>query len=281
MPSFAVNQELRGLLGAGRNLFRGAGLFIGPELFQQGRSGSLVDRTVQNLPGIVPDPRTDVGRNLGNRLGNEFQYIINRLGRGLIPYTQNMSGQTPLSRRNRYGGSGDMDAEPGLVSKINDPSQEDYIAPPSAPISPPLSNLPPEERAYQAELARTQQMMASNPYMPQTQLYAQGQSVMQTPEDMASNPYMPQTQLYAQGQSVMQTPEDMAATRDLGLAINRAMYGNQLAPKTPNPLMAGLTPPSGAQPNISIDQERRIGQIDAAYSRRSKSSAHDSLRRRN
>jgi hypothetical protein len=42
------------------------------------------------------------------------------------------------------------------------------------------------------------------------------------------------------------------------------MYGNQLAPKTPNPLMAGLTPPSGAQPNISIDQERRIGQIDAA-----------------
>jgi hypothetical protein len=112
--------------------------------------------------------------------------------------------------------------------------------PPPAPIlPPPESLLPPEERAYQAELARTQQMMASNPYMPQTQLYAQGQSVMQT-------------------------PEDMAATRDLGLAINRAMYGNQLAPKTPNPLMAGLTPPSGAQPNISIDQERRIGQIDAA-----------------
>jgi hypothetical protein len=58
--------------------------------------------------------------------------------------------------------------------------------PPPAPIlPPPESLLPPEERAYQAELARTQQMMASNPYMPQTQLYAQGQSVMQTPEDMA------------------------------------------------------------------------------------------------
>jgi hypothetical protein len=112
---------------------------------------------------------------------------------------------------------------------------------PPAPIlpPPPESLLPPEERAYQAELARTQQMMASNPYMPQTQLYAQGQSVMQT-------------------------PEDMAATRDLGLAINRAMYGNQLTPKTPNPLMAGLTPPPGAQSNIPMDQEGRIGQIDTA-----------------
>ena len=114
--------------------------------------------------------------------------------------------------------------------------------PPPAPIlpPPPESLLPPEERAYQAELARTQQMMASNPYMPQTQLYAQGQSVMQT-------------------------PEDMAATRDLGLAINRAMYGDQLTPKTTNPLMAGLTPPPGAQTSIiPMDQEGRIGQIDTA-----------------
>lgn len=118
---------------------------------------------------------------------------------------------------------------------------DSQITPPPAPIlpPPPESLLPPEERAYQAELARTQQMMASNPYMPQTQLYAQGQSIMQT-------------------------PEDMAATRDLGLAINRAMYGNQLTPKTPNPLMAGLTPPPGAQSNIPMDQEGRTGQIDTA-----------------
>ena len=111
--------------------------------------------------------------------------------------------------------------------------------PPPAPVLPPPPGLPPEERAYQTELARTQQMMASNPYMPQMNLYAQGQAAMQT-------------------------PEDMAATRDLGLAINRAMYGDVLTPKTPNPLMAGLTPPPGAQPNIPMDQEGRIGQLDAA-----------------
>lgn len=134
---------------------------------------------------------------------------------------------------------GDMDAGPGLVSEMNDPSQADYITPPLAPILPPPPGLPPEERAYQAELARTQQMMASNPYMPQMNLYAQGQRAMQT-------------------------PEDMAATRDLGLAVNRSMYGDVLTPKTPNPLMAGLTPPPGAQPNIPMDQEGRIGQLDTA-----------------
>lgn len=152
---------------------------------------------------------------------------------------------SPLELRKIYGGSGDMDTSdaaaytPGTGYTF-DSDRSSSVAPP-APIlpPPPESLLPPEERAYQAELARTQQMMASNPYMPQTQLYAQAQSVMQT-------------------------PEDMAATRDLGFAINRAMYGNQLTPKTPNPLMAGLTPPPGAQPNIPMDQEGRIGQIDTA-----------------
>jgi hypothetical protein len=260
MPSFAGARELGGLLGAARNLLGGAALFVGPELFQQGQSGSLLDRGVQNLPGIVPDPRTDVGRNLGNKLGNELQYIRNQLSRGQIPYAQNMSRQTPLQRakvgqpmvlNGRLGykaadGSwqprGDMESKniPQYV-KGRGYLYDEPAAPPPAPIlpPPPESLLPPEERAYQAELARTQQMMASNPYMPQTQLYAQAQSVMQT-------------------------PEDMAATRDLGLAINRAMYGNQLTPKTPNPLMAGLTPPPGAQPNIPMDQEGRIGQIDTA-----------------
>jgi len=92
------------------------------------------------------------------------------------------------------------------------------------PAAPPPS-LPPEDRAYQREVARTQQMMAANPYMPQMNLYAQGQAAMQT-------------------------PEDMAATRDLGLAINRAMYGDMTTPKTANPLMEGLNPPGATQPVI-------------------------------
>jgi hypothetical protein len=42
------------------------------------------------------------------------------------------------------------------------------------------------------------------------------------------------------------------------------MYGDMITPKTANPLMAGLTPPPGAQPNIPMDQEGRIGQLDTA-----------------
>lgn len=136
---------------------------------------------------------------------------------------------------------GDMDAGPGNVSEMNDPSQADYIAPPLAPQLPPAQypELSPQERAYQAELARTQQMAAANPYFQQMNLYGQGQRAMQT-------------------------PEDMAAVRDLGLAINRSMYGDVLTPKTPNPLMAGLTPPGPAQPVIAMDEEGRIGQLDTA-----------------
>lgn len=258
MPSFAGARELGGLLGAARNLLGGAALFVGPELFQQGQSGSLLDRGVQNLPGIVPDPRTDVGRNLGNKLGNELQYIRNQLSRGQIPYAQNMSRQTPLQRarvgqpmvlNGRLGykaadGSwqprGDMESKniPQYV-KGRGYLYDEPAAPPPAPDLPPPSSLPPEDRAYQREVARTQQMMAANPYMPQMNLYAQGQRAMQS-------------------------PEDMAATRDLGLAINRSMYGDVLTPKTPNRLMAGLTPPPGAKPNIPMDQEGRIGQLDTA-----------------
>jgi hypothetical protein len=112
---------------------------------------------------------------------------------------------------------------------------------PPAPQLPPAQypELSPQERAYQAELARTQQMAAANPYFQQMDLYGQGQRAMQT-------------------------PEDMAAVRDLGLAINRSMYGDVLTPKTPNPLMTGLTPPGPAQPVIAMDEEGRIGQLDVA-----------------
>ena len=120
-------------------------------------------------------------------------------------------------------------------------------AAPGGDVGPPAPQLPPaqypesspQERAYQTELARTQQMAAANPYFQQIDLYAQGQRAMQTQEDMNQ-------------------------VRDLGLAINRSMYGDVLTPKTPNPLMVGLTPPGATQPVIPMDEEGRIGQLDTA-----------------
>ena len=194
-----------------------------------------------NFPGqrtLEKFGREQESRGLGAAL--ELATPFGFLAAPFIPNSGSKK-QDPLSLRNKYGGSGDMDAGPGKVSEMNDPSQADYIAPPLAPQLPPAQypELSPQERAYQAELARTQQMAAANPYFQQMDLYGQGQRAMQT-------------------------PEDMAAVRDLGLAINRSMYGDVLTPKTPNPLMAGLTPPGPAQPVIAMDEEGRIGQLDVA-----------------
>lgn len=160
-----------------------------------------------------------------------------RTGKGTLAENNPERYRSIVSMQN--GGtlySGDPDAGPGKVSEMNDPSQADYEAPTAFPPAP---TLPPEERAYQTELARTQQMAAANPYFQQMNLYGQGQRAMQTQEDMNK-------------------------VRDLGLAINRAMYGDMTTPKTANPLMAGLNPPGATQPVIAMDEEGRIGQLDTA-----------------
>jgi len=146
------------------------------------------------------------------------------------------AGLSPLEMRGLYGGSGDMDAGPATPAR----QLGSDVAPPAPQLPPPeYPNLSPQERAYQTELARTQQMAAANPYFQQMNLYGQGQRAMQSQQEM--------NQL-----------------RDLGLAINRSMYGDMTTPRTPNQLMAGLTPPGPAQPVIPMDEEGRIGQLDAA-----------------
>jgi len=146
------------------------------------------------------------------------------------------AGLSPLEMRGLYGGSGDMDAGPATPARQTGSG----VAPPAPQLPPPeYPNLSPQERAYQQEIARTQQMAAANPYFQQMNLYGQGQRAMQTQEDMNQ-------------------------VRDLGLAINRSMYGDMTTPKTANPLMAGLTHPGPAQPVIPMDEEGRIGQLDAA-----------------
>ena len=157
-----------------------------------------------------------------------------RTGKGTLAENDPERYRSIVSMQN--GGtlySGDPDAGPGPISQLRDRSQADYASAPPAP------KLPPEERAYQTELARTQQMAAANPYFQRMDLYAQGQRAMQTQEDMDQ-------------------------VRDLGLAINRSMYGDMTTPRTPNPLMAGLTPPGPTQPVIPMDEEGRIGQLDTA-----------------
>lgn len=93
--SYALQRELAGAIGAGRNLLRGGLLLSAPEIFMQGKPGSLLDRSLQNVPGIVPDPRTDVGRRAGQSIMNELRYVGNQLGTGRIPYMQSIKSPLP------------------------------------------------------------------------------------------------------------------------------------------------------------------------------------------
>jgi hypothetical protein len=181
MPSFAGARELSGLLGLGRNLLGGAGLFVGPELFNQGRSGSLLDRGVQNLPGIIPDPRTDVGRNLGRNLGNELRYMAGQAAQGRVPYTQPSpgSGQGTGAKLRNYGtGYKESELAAGAAAErfrpgAGFPGQQvggnltEFTVPgtPGAGSFGPIDPYAAQNREYERERARVEAMVKANPDM--------------------------------------------------------------------------------------------------------------------
>jgi hypothetical protein len=202
-----------------------------------GASNMLLNRlqgagVVPRVDGSYAPKRTNTGeRSRGSRRGTGLR---SRQEQGV------MYGTLPPSVNQNLGAYDESVTLPNVGSAGNaggyNPIRQNQSFG-ASPLAAPA--LPPEERAYQTELARTQQMAAANPYFQQMDLYAQGQRAMQTQEDMDK-------------------------VRDLGLAINRSMYGDMTTPRTPNQLMAGLTPPGPAQPVIPMDEEGRIGQLDAA-----------------
>ena len=69
----------------------------GAALFNQGRTGSLTDvlarKVSRVIPGLKPDPETDLGRRAGNFLTNETAYAFGQLRSGKLPYSGNKSGR--------------------------------------------------------------------------------------------------------------------------------------------------------------------------------------------
>ena len=151
MPSLAGARELAGLLGLGRNLVQGAGLFIGPELFQQGRSGSMLDKSVQNLPGIIPDPRTDIGKGAGAALSNELGYIGSQLQRGSLPYLGN-----EMRYLTNELGAGRIPYTDASKAK----PKPETVKP---KVDAPFDRRSPADLAYEAEKSRVAQLTAQDP----------------------------------------------------------------------------------------------------------------------
>ena len=124
----------------------------------------------------------------------------------------------PLEMRERYGGSGDMDAGPDVVSrKKKKPTIPEVIIDDSNGRVIPETQLRPEEVDTTTKLP---------PSAEQTMI----------------DPYSYNLAVYGQGRNAAQSQTEMNKVRDLGLAINRSMFPQFNNTKTPNPMLQRMFP---------------------------------------
>ena len=204
MPSFAMGKELAGLGGL-FNRFVAAPL-TGAALFNQGRSGSVLNQGLQSIPSTR---KTDAGRALGNVLGNEMRYMGSQLQRGSLPYLGNEMRYVTneLSQgRNPYG-------KPLNAIQTGKYGPTDWN--PNANPLASVSSGGAADRAYQQELSRTAQLTAQDPEL----------------------------QRYEKARSAAKSQEEMNSVRDMGLAMWQEKYGKKPmgqpggAIRSVNPLM--------------------------------------------
>jgi hypothetical protein len=63
---------------------------VGAGLFMQGKQGSplntIVNKAADVVPGLRSDPKTDVGRRMGQAIGNEARYALGQFMQGRFPW---------------------------------------------------------------------------------------------------------------------------------------------------------------------------------------------------
>ncbi len=203
MPSFAGGKELAGLKGLLGRAGYGAGVFTAPSwmpaIFNQGQSSSAtsaaVNRAAQTVPGLKPNPQTDIGR----RLGNELQYMGGQLIQGRMPY-QRVGSIPPSANGESY-----RDAELRLGNRGGSGGNAGYSVAPTQGQQGSYS--PAAERAYQQEVSRVAQLTAQDPELQRYEAARQ--------KAVAAGP----------GSAAEQSAED------IGMQIWAQKYGKTLAPK--------------------------------------------------
>jgi len=158
MPSFSIGRELAGLRGLLGRVGTATGALQMPNIFNQGKPGSLLDRSLRSVPSTS---KTDAGRALGDTLGNELQYMGRQLQKGSLPYLGNEMryATKELSQgRNPYGTplNGIQTGKYGPTDW--NPSANPTVSAPSGGAA---------DRAYQSAKAETAAMVATDPLMQQ------------------------------------------------------------------------------------------------------------------
>ena len=79
--AFDKNQSPIDRIGAGVGIALPYAGPIGATIMNQGQSGSAVDTLAQNIPGMKADPKTDIGKKLGDKIGQGVNYLGNQVKR--------------------------------------------------------------------------------------------------------------------------------------------------------------------------------------------------------
>jgi len=193
MPSFSAGRELQGARGLLGNLARGIGVFTAPSwmpaVFNQGQSSSALSRNIGRVPGMTPNPKTDIGR----RAGNELQYAAGQLMQGRIPYAPPRVSNLPADYRGeelRLSAAARAAAGPSAGGGIGGGNMAGYI-----PAETSFGGGGAAERAYQQEKSRVAQLTAQDPEL---QRYEAARRLAATPGA---------------------TPEQVQSAEDIGMAM--------------------------------------------------------------
>jgi hypothetical protein len=217
MPSFAMGKELAGLRGA-LNRFVVAPS-AGDVLFNQGRSGSLLDKTLRSIPSTK---NTDAGRSAWN----ELQYMGKQIMGGRVPYTAPSQQAQQTGMYGRYV-----------------PSSAQVLFSGS-------SSSPAAERDYQQKVSRVAQLTAQDPELQRyeearqkAKLAGPGSAAEQSAEDLGM-------QIWAKKYG---KPGDLASRVKPGQAgydvIQRTLGAGQMG--SPLNLPFDTSSPLGTTPPIS------------------------------
>ena len=191
-PSFAMAKELRAVPGALAKA--GASVYAGWELFNQGRTGSLLDKALNAIPDTSD---RDLGRmsyealkKAGGQAMNETSYIANELLQGRLPYSS--TGLAPVA--------------------TTTPER-------------PIANLPPNYKQTELEAGAAAEAFRSGADFPGQQLFVPPVPQL-SPEELAYNQERSRI-----AQLTAATPEERSKLRDEGMRIWAAKYRDNLAKK--------------------------------------------------
>jgi len=182
-----------------------------------------------------------------------YDALKNRLGlAGSGPKQKAYKDMTPLERRALYGGSGDMDAGPDAQDLAKAQAEVDRADAADTLQGGGRGWVPPYDEPSSTIPGNDGYVSPIEPEQPTTT------QLPPTAEQTVMDPYTYQLAVYGQGRNMTGTQQERNSVRDLGLAINRQMYGDVTTPKTINPLMQRTFPDRYPQTMDAVIEEKGV-----------------------